>query len=131
MHRRELRTAYYQELFGALALYIVLLVAALRYGPALPPGPWRVLVMLSPMLGFVLALLAIVRMFRRLDEYMRRVQLENIALAAGLTAGLSFSYGFLEITGQPRLSMFSVWMVLCGSWGLISALRAWRFAGRT
>jgi len=123
MHRRDLKIRYYRELAGALALYILLLCASLRYGLRLPPGTWRTLAMLSPTLGFGLALLAIARMFHRLDEYMRRVQLENIAIAAGITAGLSIAYGFLEVAGQPRISMFWVWTLLCGSWGVLSLLR--------
>ena len=53
----------------------------------------------------------------------RRFLLESVALAAAITAGLTFTYGFLETAGFPRLSMFSVWCVLCGATVLVCALR--------
>jgi hypothetical protein len=69
---------------------------------------------------------AIARHLGRLDEYLRRNLLESFALAAALTAGLTFSYGFLETAGYPRLSMFSVWMVLAACTGLVTTVRALR-----
>ena len=48
------------------------------------------------MIGFGLMGWALVRQYRRVDEFIRRLLLENTALAAGVTAVLTFSYGFLE-----------------------------------
>ncbi len=56
---------------------------------------------------------------------MRKFTLENIALAAALTAGVTFTYGFMETAGFPKLSMFVVWCVLCGAFGVASLVRAW------
>ena len=64
-----------------------------------------------------------VRHFGRIDEYQRMRMLENVALASAVTAGLTFTYGFLETAGYPKLSMFTVWIVLCGSVGLVGILR--------
>ncbi|TBU72195.1 hypothetical protein DNK10_21850 [Pseudomonas daroniae] len=41
------------------------------------------------------------------------------------TALLTFSYGFLEVAGFPRLSMFFVWPVLASLWAL-GTFAAWR-----
>ena len=80
--------------------------------------------LLTPMLGMGLAIWAIARHVGRVDEYVRRWTLENIALVGGITAALTFSYGFLETAGFPRLSMFTVWMVMCGVWFVVCAGRA-------
>ncbi|XYJ08601.1 hypothetical protein ACSUZJ_14420 [Telluria sp. B2] len=40
----------------------------------------------------------------------------------------SFTYGFLENAGLPRLSTFTVWCVLCGATGLVGVVR--RLAGK-
>jgi hypothetical protein len=69
---------------------------------------------------------AIARHLDRVDEYLRRYLLESFALAAALTAGLTFSYGFLETAGYPRLSMFAVWVVLCAATVLVCTVRALR-----
>lgn len=125
MHEKRVGRAYLRELMGALLLYTLLLVAAIRWGRPMDEGPARTLVLLSPMIGFGLALWAIARHFARVDEYIRRFLLESLAIGAGITAGLSFTYGFLETAGFPRLSMFTVWWMLCGSTGLACLVRRW------
>jgi hypothetical protein len=122
-HQQRINKAYFVELGGSLAVYIVLLFAAIHFGRPMPEGAARSLVLVSPMIGFVLMLWTIARHFNRIDEYMRMQLLENIAIAAGITAGLTFTYGFLETAGLPRVSMFTVWMVLCGSTGLVQLMR--------
>ncbi|MFN3790370.1 hypothetical protein [Massilia sp.] len=125
MHEKRVGKAYMRELMGSIALYTVLLVASVRWGRPMEEGVARTLVLVSPMIGFGLALWAIARHFARVDEYIRRFLLESLAVGAGITAGLSFTYGFLEVAGFPRLSMFTVWCVLCGSTGIVCILRRW------
>lgn len=123
MHEKRVGKAYMREMMGSLALYMVLLFAAIRWGRPMAEGVPRTLVLLSPMIGFGLALWAIARHFGRIDEYVRMRLLETIALAAAITAGLTFSYGFLETAGYPKLSMFTVWCVLCGATVLVQLVR--------
>lgn len=123
-HEKRVHKAYLREMAGAILVYAVLLMASIRFGRPMDDGPLRILVLLSPMIGFCLALWAIARHLGRVDEYLRRFLLESFALAAALTAGLTFSYGFLETAGYPRLSMFSVWVVLCGATMLVCLVRS-------
>jgi hypothetical protein len=102
---------------------MALLFAAIYFARPMAEGTARALVMVSPMIGFVLMLWAITRHFGRIDEYIRMRLLENIAIGAGITAGLTFTYGFLETAGLPHVSMFTVWVVLCGSIGLTQGVR--------
>lgn len=71
---------------------------------------------LAPMVPAVFLCGSIVHLIRRLDEMQRRLQLEAFALAFAGTALVTFSYGFLENVGFPKLSAFAVWPVLCGLW---------------
>ena len=112
-HEKRVAKMYFRELFASLALYTLLLVAAMAFGRPLTPGLLRTAILLSPMIGFGGAIWAIVRQIQRVDEYVRLRLLENVSLAAAITAGLTFSYGFLETAGYPKLSMFTVWCVLC------------------
>jgi hypothetical protein len=123
MHEKRVGRVYVREMMGSMLLYAVLLMAAIRWGRPMEEGPARTLVLLSPMIGFGLALWAIARHFGRIDEYIRMRLLENVAIAAGITAGLSFTYGFLETAGYPKLSMFTVWCVLCGAVGVVQLAR--------
>jgi hypothetical protein len=89
----------------------------------MPEGVARTLLLVSPMAGFGLMIWCIARGVSRMDEYLRMRLLENIAIGAAITAGATFTYGFLETAGFPRLSMFTVWCVLAGSTGATQCLR--------
>jgi hypothetical protein len=111
------------ELLASIAVYTLILIPAIYFGSTMEDGAARTAVMLSPMIGFMLALWAIIRQFRRVDEFIRLRTLENIAVAAAVTAGVTFSYGFLENVGYPRLSMFVVWPVMGAVWGVLAIVR--------
>ena len=51
MHEKRVAGAYLREMTGALLLYTVLLVAAIRWGRPMDEGLARTLVLLSPMIG--------------------------------------------------------------------------------
>lgn len=118
MNQHQAKRRYFKELGIALAMYVVLLAGALRLSLDMPSGVLRTVVLLTPMLAFLLALRAVVRAVRRSDEFIRKTTLEHLAIAAAVTAGVTFTYGFLEIAGFPKLSMFVVWPLMGGVWAL-------------
>ncbi|WP_313621915.1 hypothetical protein [Achromobacter sp.] len=116
MNQNQAKRRYFKELGVAMALYAILLAGALRLSLDLQPGALRTVVLLSPMLAFLLALRAVVRAIRGSDEFIRKTTLEHLAIAAAVTAGVTFTYGFLEIAGFPKLSMFVVWPLMGAVW---------------
>ena len=123
MREQQMAKRYLAELFGSIAIYTVLLVAAIHFGRPMAPGTLRLLVLLSPMIGFGLMIWVVARHFSRVDEYIRRLLLENTAIAAAITAAGTFTYGFVETAGYPRLSMFSVWMLMGSAWAATAVFR--------
>ena len=126
MHEKRVARTYRLELWTAIAVYVVLLVASIRYGRPMDDGPLRTIVLLAPMIGFGLMIRAIARHVARIDEYQRLRLLESVALAFAITGAVTFSYGFLETAGFPKLSMFSVWIVMGASWALVNLVRGVR-----
>lgn len=126
MYEQKVKRAYNIELWSSVVVYAVILVLSIRYGRPLAEGPLRTAILLAPMLGFALMIRAIARHVARIDEYQRLRLLESLALAFAITGAVTFSYGFLETAGFPRLSMFSVWMVMGASWGVVNIVRAVR-----
>jgi hypothetical protein len=122
-HEKKVARAYYRELGLSMAVYIVLLFGAIRFGRPMPDGALRTAILVMPMIGFGLAIWAIARHIGRIDEYMRRTLLETFAIASAITAAVTFSYRFLETAGFPRLSMFSVWPVMGSAWALVCLAR--------
>ena len=123
-HEKRITRSYYLEMAGSLAVYCVLIVLAIRLGRPMPEGAARTLLLASPMAGFGLMIWSIARHVSRMDEYLRMRLLENIAIAAAITAGATFTYGFLETAGFPKQSMFTVWCVLAGSTAVVQCTRS-------
>lgn len=125
MYEKRVARAYHTELWTALAVYVVLLLGSITLARPMAEGPLRTFLLVLPMLGFGLMIRAIVRHVARIDEYQRRRMLESLGLAFAITGALTFSYGFLETAGFPRLSMFSVWAVMGASWLAVNLVRKW------
>jgi hypothetical protein len=117
---------YLREMGVSIAVYIVLLVGAIRLARPMDEGVLRTVLLVSPMIGFGLMIRAIIRHVARIDEYQRLRLLESFSIAMAITGAVTFTYGFLETAGFPKVSMFSVWMVMGASWGLVGAVRGLR-----
>jgi hypothetical protein len=101
MHEKQVKRAYQVELWSAVAVYAALLFGSIYLGRRMPESVLRTVVMIVPMIGFGLMIRAIARHIRRID-------------------------GFLETAGFPRLSMFTVWIIMGASWAAVSGMRCWR-----
>jgi hypothetical protein len=128
MLERKATQRYFLELGIALALYVVVLWLSLTIGRSMADSRLRTLLLITPIVPIALAIWAIARGVRRMDEFVRLKSLELIAISAAVTAGWTLTYGFLEIAGFPRLSMFTVWMVMGSVWGFLACVR--KIAGR-
>ncbi|HEX6637475.1 MAG TPA: hypothetical protein VF033_07445 [Steroidobacteraceae bacterium] len=124
MLEREAKRRYLIEMALAMAAYVAALTIAIRVGGPMDDGLAKTLVSLLPAIPVLLTVWVIARQFQRADEFVRLRSLESIAVAAGVTAGLTFTYGFLEGIGYPRLSMFWVWGIMGFTWGTHSCLRS-------
>ena len=112
---------YLCELGAAIGAYTVVLVVSLMVlNRAQIHGSWHspgaTLIAMAPMIPAAGACWAMLRQLRRIDEMQRRVQLEALALSFAGTALITFSYGFLEGVGYPRMSMFVVWPIMATLW---------------
>lgn len=109
---------YTVELLSALAVYAVLLVGAIWFVNNNPTSPWRVPIILLPMLPALLIPVVVLRALRRMDELERQIQLEALGFAFAATAVLTFAYGFLERVGAPPMGGFVVWPLMAVLWGI-------------
>ena len=125
---RNAKRRYLTEFLAAMAAYTLAVLASSLWLRAHPASAWRVPVALVPLIPIVAALGAWIRLFRRMDEMHRRMQLEALAFAFGGTALLVIAYGFLEVAGFPRLTVWWVWVVMAMLWfvGLFVARRRYR-----
>ena len=128
----EIMRRYVIELSVAIFAYgIALVFTNLIYGnweALLEESSWRFILAIIPMVPAAFAVRAMVRQLQRVDELEKLIQLKCLAIAFGATAFLSFTYGFLEGVGLPKLSMFSVWPVMAAFWVIARLLVGRRYA---
>lgn len=119
------RARYVVQLALTMAAYISAVVGSTLLAANLAEGPLRTASALLPVLPMAAMAIVTIRYILELDELARRVHLEGLAVAAVGTALFTFSYGFLETAGFPRLSMFLVWPLLGALWAL-GSWASWR-----
>lgn len=120
---------YLREFGAAMACYALVLVISLQMLSSDELGAAaRVVISIAPVLPCLLLCWAVVRQMRRMDELQLRIQFEALGFAFAASALLTFSYGFLENVGLPKLSLFVVWPLMAAMWmlGLLLASRRYR-----
>lgn len=109
----------------AMAVYMIAVIASSYLLNKIPDGTLRIALALLPVLPMIAVATLVIRHIRHLDELARKVHLEVLAVGFVGTALITFSYGFLETAGFPRLSMFMVWSLMAPLWAAGSFF-AWR-----
>ena len=102
----------------AMTAYVIAVIVSSVLLASLTEGPVRTLCALIPIAPMIAVAITVIRQVRQLDELARAIHLEALAIAFVGTALVTFSYGFLETAGFPRLSMFFVWPLLASLWAL-------------
>ena len=112
----------------SMVAYVVVLFGSIWALGRLPSsGAFHYVVAMLPVVPVVFVFIAVVRYLRSTDEFTRAVQLESLAIAAGITAMLSVTYGFLELVGFPHLSAWITYLVVMGSWAIAKIFVARRY----
>jgi len=102
--------------FGLTAYIVVLIVSQRMLASIGPDSTMTPLLAVAPIIPAVFICGVVVQAIRNLDEMQRKLQLEALAVAFAGTALITFSYGFLEGNGLPKLSMFAVWPLMSALW---------------
>ena len=106
---------YLTEFTIAMIAYVIVLFGTRIYFRNLT-GPLETVVALLPMVPVLFVFIAVVRWIAGTDEFQRRIAVESLAMAGGVTALLALTYGFVEGDPLPRPSAFWVWGVFATAW---------------
>ena len=106
-----------RELFGSIAVYAILLIGSIwLVNNFLEASPLRFVIVLIPMIPVLFTIRAMVNYLTNTDEMEREIQLKSLAISLAGTAFITFTYGFLEGVGLPKISMFFVWPIIAIIW---------------
>ncbi len=111
---------YKVQLTLTMVAYAIVLFGGIFFVKHFGIGGWlRVVILMLPLVPVAFMLPAILGFMRGTDEFTRRRFIDSLAIAGGITAALSVTYGFLEIAaGLPAPSAWWTWMVVMFSWGI-------------
>ena len=106
---------------AGMALYAVFVWVCVQLLKQMPSGPLRISLALLLAIPVAWVIWAVVRYLKFADKLQRRVQLEALSIAAGVTAFLSLSYGLLEdLGGLPAVSAWWGFVILDMVWACTS-----------
>ena len=119
MNQQQIMRRYLKQFFFAMCMYIVVLIASVTLLKNYEfPRIWQIVISLAPVLPVLFVMIAIMRLLRDGDELQQRVHLLATTFSAVLTGLLTFSYGFLENVGFPKLPTFAIFPMLFLLWGI-------------
>lgn len=107
---------FLMEFAVVIVVYILCVVVSSSLVRSMPDGVAKIALALLPVIPMIAMAVSIVRRVNAMDEMGRKIQLDALAVAFVCTALTTFSYGFLETAGFPRLSAFMVWPIMGGVW---------------
>lgn len=106
--------AYLGEFGGAMFAYMGTLMGVV----ASRPHEGRAWMELLPIIPLLLAFVAIIRQYRRMDEFYQRIHAQAFALGAMIVGVGIMIWGFAENAGAPALSTMWIAPAMLGAWGL-------------
>ncbi|WP_219268316.1 hypothetical protein [Pseudomonas sp. Xaverov 259] len=115
------------EFIVTLLVYICCVVISSSSVRSMPDGAAKIALALLPVIPMIAMAVSIIRRLNSMDELGRKIQLEALAVAFVCTALTTFSYGFLETAGLPRLSAFMVWPIMGGVWCVATIIGTRRY----
>lgn len=117
--------AYLKDFLPSVAAYVVVLTASLVFGHLDGTSPSRFVWAVLPVLPALLMVRAVLRHFRRIDDYQRLLLLQGLGVGFAMTMVAALTLGFLGLAGLPMSGagwvVYSVGML---SWAITSACTA-------
>lgn len=111
-------------------MYVAIVIATgFLVDPETIPTVYGVLLALLPMAAAIWAMAGWLRAIRTFDELQQKMFAEAGLISLGLTAVVTFTYGFLEaLVNLPSLSMFVVFPFIAFTFGLALPFTQRRFS---
>lgn len=126
-----LRSRYLREFLPAMAGYVVTLFLSIWLLKYVDEPGLRALVALLPVPAIGMALRAIIRYIRDVDELQQRIELEAVSFAAAFVSMLYIAGGFLQLAKvidiPSGVAMIWVFPLICASYGLAKIVVARRY----
>ena len=113
---------YLTELFGAMAIYLVVIILTMGRIGDTEPGLMKMALALAPVVPLILVFWVIMRQYNRSDELHKRMAREAFVLGAMMFGWIVIIWGFAELGGAPPIPTLVFGPTLLGLWGLATPI---------
>ena len=80
----------------------------------------RYFLILIPVPGALWTIYSSIQLVRNMDELAQKIHTEAAMISALVTAALTFTYGFLELMGFPKMMTFLFFPTMIALWGIFT-----------
>lgn len=102
-----------QFIVGLIAYILAIIIQLIIFKTIELPQTAKIIIALVPMAPAIWAMMGWLKAQRSLDELQQKIAIEAGAFSLGMTAIITFSYGFLESFAKfPKITMFWVWAII-------------------
>lgn len=126
------RRRYLREFLPPMLAYVLVVIGSIWLLKRIDGPDWlRALIALAPVLPIGLALRAIARYVRAVDELQQRIELEAISIATALVSLGYLAGGFLQLAGIIDVgagdAMIWVFPLVCFTYGIVKIVVSRRY----
>ncbi|MCC6300167.1 MAG: hypothetical protein IT314_12785 [Anaerolineales bacterium] len=119
MDQKQVLKRYFKEFASAMTAYVIVLLASVSVLNDIElPQATQIAVVLLPMVPIVFVFTAVLRALRDSDELQQKIQSSAVIFSAIATGMITFSYGFLEGIGFPKLPTIWILPMMFALWGV-------------
>lgn len=106
---KNLKKYYRHRVRISIAAYVVTILGSVTYLKNMEIGTIERFIAVTPIIPILFATIYLIRSVREMDELQKRIYQEATVASAIIVALLTFTYGFLEGVGFPRLE--AMWIL--------------------
>lgn len=118
---------YLQRFFISMVAYMITIMASVYYLTGLEIGTLERFIAVTPMIPIVFGTISMLKAVGHMDEFQQKINHDAMAFSAIIVGLGTFSYGFLEGVGFPRLQVIWILPALILFWGLAKNIIARRY----
>lgn len=119
---------YTGSMLGLALLYVLLILLVRVWLQPLQPGLWKYVLAVVPALPVAFGWPVFSRFIKSMDEMYRKIAGDALQTTFGITAVVTFAYGWLQFEGAPAVSFTLIFPFMMAVYMIVLGLGVWRMA---
>lgn len=109
---------YIKEFSISMFLYIIAVFFSIMYLEKHSDSSVNTIAAMLPVIPAILMVIVLIRALGKMDELQLIIQMKSFAISFLIVGLATFTYGFLENLGYPKVSLIWIFPFMISTWGL-------------